>query len=334
MTKSFSPAGMAVKAYFGRGARTFGNPDGATRGGGAFAAGGANPNGPDQGGGGAPTGFAFVTFQIVLGFQSTGPYTNPAGSMAGYSSAGQDFEPIHCPSGVACGNVVPAPTFVDGLQLVVWGDASSGPNDFWSVCLPGVVPQDFFNSIDFQDNAGTPWSLLTADALFNSTYNQLPDFTVWTWPFSASFPANAPGGGSDIAILWGNADLVIQATAGSIGGGGPLVGFSGNNGALGPGFTAGVLQAGRVPWFPSQAPIEGIGDSSLSPFGSAQFVVSVFGGLAQNAFTSVEVVGTGHVLTTASASNFDNGGGCGPATIWAWPLQNLVAGTQYAFRFT
>lgn len=52
MTKSFSPAGMAVKAYYGLGARTFGNPDGAHSGGGAYAAGGANPNGPNQGGGG------------------------------------------------------------------------------------------------------------------------------------------------------------------------------------------------------------------------------------------------------------------------------------------
>jgi hypothetical protein len=51
--KSFSPAGMAIKAYFGLGARTFGNPDGALKGGGAYAAGGNNPNGPNQGGGGA-----------------------------------------------------------------------------------------------------------------------------------------------------------------------------------------------------------------------------------------------------------------------------------------
>ena len=63
--KSFSPAGMASKALFGYsrelaaasnglhgGAQTFGNPDGATRGGGAYAAGGASPNGPNQGGGG------------------------------------------------------------------------------------------------------------------------------------------------------------------------------------------------------------------------------------------------------------------------------------------
>lgn len=51
MTKNFSPAGMATKDYFGLGARVFGNPDGATKGGGAYAAGGDNPNGPNQGGG-------------------------------------------------------------------------------------------------------------------------------------------------------------------------------------------------------------------------------------------------------------------------------------------
>jgi hypothetical protein len=51
--KAFSPAGMAVKGFFGYGARTLGNPDGALKGGGAYAAGGASPFGPDQGGGGA-----------------------------------------------------------------------------------------------------------------------------------------------------------------------------------------------------------------------------------------------------------------------------------------
>lgn len=43
--KSFSPAGAATKAYFGLGARTFGNPGGAIRGDGSF----------HGGGGGGPT---------------------------------------------------------------------------------------------------------------------------------------------------------------------------------------------------------------------------------------------------------------------------------------
>jgi len=51
---------MAVKAFYGLGARTFGNPDGAVTGGGAYAAGGNNPNGPNQGGGAAIEG-NFVT---------------------------------------------------------------------------------------------------------------------------------------------------------------------------------------------------------------------------------------------------------------------------------
>lgn len=55
--KNFSPAGMATKDFYGLGARTFGNPDGARTGGGAWTGvtgsqrdGGANPNGPNQGG--------------------------------------------------------------------------------------------------------------------------------------------------------------------------------------------------------------------------------------------------------------------------------------------
>lgn len=60
--KAFSPAGMAVKAFYGyaldgtyapvpgSGVKTLGNPDGATSGGGAYAAGGPSPQGPNQSG--------------------------------------------------------------------------------------------------------------------------------------------------------------------------------------------------------------------------------------------------------------------------------------------
>ncbi len=57
--KAFSPAGMAQKAYYGRGARTFGNPGGATSGNGSFNGGGGSPTTPTlvvtvaSGGGGA-----------------------------------------------------------------------------------------------------------------------------------------------------------------------------------------------------------------------------------------------------------------------------------------
>lgn len=57
--KSFSPAGAATKAYYGRGARTFGNPGGASQGGGAFG-GGSNQNGANQGGGPLP-GLSFTS---------------------------------------------------------------------------------------------------------------------------------------------------------------------------------------------------------------------------------------------------------------------------------
>jgi hypothetical protein len=69
--KAFSPAGMAVKAFFGYGAKTFGNPDGALTGGGAYAAGGPNPMGPDQMGAANP-----YTPGPPPPAPSIGPFTN------------------------------------------------------------------------------------------------------------------------------------------------------------------------------------------------------------------------------------------------------------------
>lgn len=54
--KSFSPAGAATKAFYGLGARTFGNPDGNTSGNGAWTR-----------GGGPATGFLFTQRQILPG---------------------------------------------------------------------------------------------------------------------------------------------------------------------------------------------------------------------------------------------------------------------------
>lgn len=121
--------------------------------------------------------------------------------MDGYAS-GNDGEPITPPSGFSCGNVNTPPVFVNGQQLVVFGNASQGPQGFWSICLPGVLAQNFFTSVAFQDAGGTPITLLSAAANFNSDYNELPGYTVWTWPFIASFPHGSPGIGTDIVITW------------------------------------------------------------------------------------------------------------------------------------
>lgn len=71
--KSFSPAGAATKAFYGLGARTFGNPDGAQRGGGAYSAGGANANGPNQGGGASSSVLSVLISQDYL-------FTDPDGN--------------------------------------------------------------------------------------------------------------------------------------------------------------------------------------------------------------------------------------------------------------
>jgi hypothetical protein len=74
--RSIATAGWTTHGYFGLGVRTFGNPDGALTGGGAWTGvtgspalpslrnGGANPNGPNQGGGGVvPPPVGLWTFQ-------------------------------------------------------------------------------------------------------------------------------------------------------------------------------------------------------------------------------------------------------------------------------
>lgn len=67
--KQFSPAGMAVKGFFGYRTKSLGNPDGAPRGGGAYSKGGANAQGPNQGGGagGGPPGNTWVLGMTALG---------------------------------------------------------------------------------------------------------------------------------------------------------------------------------------------------------------------------------------------------------------------------
>jgi hypothetical protein len=173
--KSFSPAGMTQKGYFGRGARSFGNPDGATRGGGAYAAGGANPNGPNQGGGGATP-----TLVITAG-----------------SGGGTGYEQTFC---------------------------------------------------------GVP--------VFGALVSGAPPATVIT-------PLGPYSIGQDVANL------------------GPL-GFS----------------------------------------------LEAFGAVAQNAFTSVEIIQLGVTLTTATADFWTNGGGCGPSTIWTWlGSYGFVVGHNYGFVF-
>jgi hypothetical protein len=94
--KAFSPTGMMVKGFFGAvyapflfgAAQTFGNPDGAASGGGAWAAGGASPYGPNQGGNPNPP-IANAVYAVAGGLshldtsEPGGSVSNPQITIAG-----------------------------------------------------------------------------------------------------------------------------------------------------------------------------------------------------------------------------------------------------------
>ncbi len=147
--KSFSPAGAATKAYYGLGARTFGNPDGARRGGGAYAAGGANINGPNQGGGGSPPAGAW-TFST---------------SAAALAVDGNGFNP----SMIAFG----AGRFVAAASPTAITSADGGVN--WAT----VPAAPIYNSIVF----GNGLFLMSGTVTFGTSilnYSTSPDGLAWT----------------------------------------------------------------------------------------------------------------------------------------------------------
>lgn len=173
--KSFSPAGAATKAYYGLGARTFGNPDGARTGGGAYAAGGANPNGPNQGGGGSPP--LTPTFTIDAG-------PGPGGSV-GY---GQTFCGVPIFGSITSGAL---PAFIPPADPFVIGDnvASLGPPGF-SVSAFGIFNQGDFTSVQIIELGLT---LLTFSAIFFTNGGGCGPSTIWTWPL-AGLVAGSPYG--------------------------------------------------------------------------------------------------------------------------------------------
>jgi hypothetical protein len=194
---------MAVKAYYGRGARTFGNPDGALTGGGAYAAGGTNPNGPNQGGGGGGGGTQLV-FQLTAsgGPNSTGPYTSPPSPNNcswefGYATG--------APDGPIFGGVAPDPATVNGNNIVCFGTIQGGPGgppapSWVTLCLSGAVLQTHFTNISFTDTNAVVHLLTTASADFNTTFST-PGFSVWSWPWPDGFGASVQTN-SDITVNW------------------------------------------------------------------------------------------------------------------------------------
>lgn len=184
--KSFSPAGAATKAFYGLGARTFGNPDGATRGGGAYARGGANINGPDQGGGphggGGLTGTVQVTAGLVvrpasfpppnfLAFFGFGLATDPSGP-------GSNFGLLF-PNNLG-GNVV------ESLWIFYFTNNASGSSPYTSslfeVTLQGTFAQGAFTQVAYFGQNG-PKSYLTVDVsgFSNGLDNNGQPITIWQW---------------------------------------------------------------------------------------------------------------------------------------------------------
>jgi hypothetical protein len=141
---------MAIKAYFGLGARTFGNPGGATSGNGSF-----------NGGGGGPT----PTMLITAG--------NGGAGRVGY---GQTFCGVPLFGTLDAGALppfaIPAAPFEVGD-----GVGSVGPVGF-SVDVFGVFAQNVFTSVQIIELGIT---LPTAAATFFSNGGGCGPDTVWTW---------------------------------------------------------------------------------------------------------------------------------------------------------
>lgn len=210
--KMFSPAGMANKGFYGGpgwpqggdpagGGRsgwgsgslsggyafanfgTFGNPDGATIGGGAWSQAGNNPNGPNQGGGGPPPTPPLV-FTQTNGLNSTGPL-----QFSGYSGDGSGFyKPVVALNGgFGSGTTVPDPVdFAAGSPIEVSGWGANAPygGGFFCVCVQGTFLQNAFTKI----NLGAPANLTFTTATANDYSTvKFPGFTIWTWSDTHEF---------------------------------------------------------------------------------------------------------------------------------------------------
>lgn len=178
--KEFSPAGMAVKAFFGGpgwlagGAaapdragwqvpRTLGNPGGARAGDGSF-----------NGGGGG--GFTPVTFHIGIGVDSTGPLLG-----FGYNSDGTGYYTDQLNGHITnCGSITPAVVLVGGGQVtfVGWGGSAPYSSKFFGIGINATLPQHLFGSVSLGAPVGLVFATASASDYSTTDY---PGFTIWTW---------------------------------------------------------------------------------------------------------------------------------------------------------
>ncbi len=160
--KAFSPAGMAVKAFYGGGARSIGNPDGASSGGGAYARGGANANGPNQGGGGGGGGSFHGLFLLDAG---------TAGLVGFSDGVFQAIDP-------AAGSVLPTSLSGSSIGVFFWAFASHG-NSSVVLGMYGTHLQTDFTQVSFTDQFGTPKVYLASAATFIP--NSANTGFQWSW---------------------------------------------------------------------------------------------------------------------------------------------------------
>lgn len=198
--RSCGPAGWASHGFFGLTAKTFGNPMGASRGGGAWTDtatdpltpkarrdGGANINGPNQGGGGGGGGGTNWTGYSDLNIGSTGLYGGADdgfwdityGNLTGAS--GHQSTPI------------PAGATIAGAPVVALAFTGSDwlGNPAIIVAVLGTVPQSAFNSVTFATTAHpTPVTYLSAAAQAFSQSEPV-GYTVWSFAPVNAFPFGA-----------------------------------------------------------------------------------------------------------------------------------------------
>jgi hypothetical protein len=171
---------MANKGYYGKGAKTFGNPDGAVSGGGAYGAGGDNPDGPDQGGGGPPPPASSWTSCTTVNIVSTGLY---GGGDDGYWVQSTYGLATGCP-GAMDSTFGPLPgATIAGAPVVALAFTSADwlGNPAIIVAVQGAIPQNSFTSVKFQTNAdATPEIYASASAQAFSQANP-PGYTVWSF---------------------------------------------------------------------------------------------------------------------------------------------------------
>jgi len=135
-----------------------------------------------------------VTFTIVAGPNSNGPYVNGPPNTYEFAAGSGTVGP---PSGSTAGAINGDPVLVNAATIVAVGQVSSGPGPHYNtLCLQGVLPQNYFTNWVFDDGAGNHYDLSSASANFNTPWDETGGgFTIWSWPVPSGqefAPLNQP----------------------------------------------------------------------------------------------------------------------------------------------